>query len=109
MLVEAVREARGLISLAALRLDCSPDLIHAAVAREPSVARAVREARELLKDVAEENLVKLIEQGELGAIKYYLSTQAKDRGYIERQEHQHAGPDGGPLVLTVRVVDDRQP
>ena len=41
--------------------------------------------------------MKLIKSGHFGAIKYYLNTQGKDRGYFER--HAIAGYDGGPVQV----------
>jgi hypothetical protein len=34
-----------------------------------------------------------------GDVKWYLSRKGKRRGYTERQELEHSGPEGGPINL----------
>ena len=60
-------------------------------------AQAVEEEREALKDTVENKLIDEIEAGNMTGIIFYLKTQAKDRGYIER--HEVSGPDGGPVSV----------
>ncbi len=54
------------------------------------------EAKEPLKDDVESELYKAIRRGEAWAICFFLKTQAKDRGYIERSEV--TGAEGAPLL-----------
>ena len=49
----AVYEAKGLASIAAKRLGCSPKTVRNYAARYPTVADAIAQAREDLKDFAE--------------------------------------------------------
>ena len=42
--------------------------------------------REKITDLAEKNLFQKINDKSFPAIKFYLSTKGKDRGYVERQE-----------------------
>lgn len=104
--IVAVREGRGLMTLAAKRLGCHAHTIRNYRRRYATVAAAMDEALEAQLDLAEAKLYQLIGEGDLGAIRYFLSTRGKHRGYVERQEHRHADADGGPLHLTVTVVDD---
>jgi hypothetical protein len=93
----AVYEAKGWRPLqpngwAATRLQCAtmrPNI--------PTVREAITQAREDLKDFAESKLLRRIDDDDLTAIIFFLKTQAKDRGYVERAEV--TGADGGPLHI----------
>jgi len=43
--------------------------------------------KEEIKDYAESKLVEQVQAGNMTAIIYYLKTQAKDRGYVEKSEN----------------------
>ena len=94
----AIRETRGLVTLAAQRLDCSPDTVRNYAKRYVSVAQALRDEREKMTDLAELSLYNAIQNRDAWAVCFYLKTQGKDRGYVERQEH--TGANGGPLQVT---------
>lgn len=63
----------------------------------PELWSVVEEAREIMKDDAESELYRQIRKGNTTALIFYLKTQAKDRGYVERQEH--AGVKDAPLYI----------
>jgi len=96
----AVMEAQGLISVAARRLGVDRSAIYQAAKKHPEVKQAIEDARERTTDLAEGKLFQKINDGDNTAIIFYLKTQAKQRGYVERQEV--TGAEGGEL--TVRVV-----
>ena len=93
----AVYEAKGLASIAAKRLGCNASTVRNYAAKYPTVRDAIVQAREDLKDFAESKLLRRIDDDDLTAIIFFLKTQAKDRGYVERAEV--TGADGGPLHL----------
>jgi hypothetical protein len=92
---KAITEARGFISVAAKRLGCSRSTMYRAIDKYPTVAEAVEDARESMTDLAEGKLVEQINGGNTTAIIFYLKTQGKKRGYVER--HEHTGKDGGAI------------
>lgn len=49
------------------------------------------EPDELFLDIAENALVKKIQDGDITAIIFSLKTKGKKRGYIERQQFEHSG------------------
>jgi hypothetical protein len=102
----AIRDGRGMLSVAARALGCTRQTVDNYLQRHPACRQARTEAKELLKDTAELQLVKAIQDGEAWAICFYLKTQAKDRGYVERAEV--TGADNGPVRLTVEVIDARR-
>lgn len=55
------------------------------------------EIKEFIVDNVEDKLMDNIDGGNVQSIIFYLKTQGKGRGYVERQEI--SGPDGKPLEL----------
>lgn len=104
----AITEAQGLISVAARRLGVSRGAVYNAMNRHKTVAEAAADARERTTDLAEGKLYQKINDGDMTAIIFYLKTQAKQRGYVERQEL--SGPGGGPIqgvtAINVYVPDN---
>lgn len=88
---QAITEAQGLISVAARRLGVSRSAVYNAINRHPTVAEAAEDARERTTDLAEGKLYAKINDGDITAIIFYLKTQGKTRGYVERQERVHSG------------------
>ena len=101
---EALRLSNGLVSIAAKALDCAAPTVRSYIANYPECAQAAAEAKEALKDRAESKLADSIDDREAWAVCFYLKTQAKDRGYVERQEV--TGANGGPQSIRVEYVDD---
>src|SRR2546422_853035 len=85
-IIEALTKSKGMIAMAARLLGCTRQTIYDAISRHPEINDAVGGERELMLDVAEIKLAVAIQNGQPWAIRYYLSTQGKARGYIERQE-----------------------
>ena len=99
----AVYEAKGLCSIAAKRLGCDPATVRNYAAKYPTVREAINQAREDLKDFAESKLLRRMDDDDLTAIIFFLKCQAKDRGYVERQEL--TGADGA--ALDIKLVIDK--
>lgn len=94
--VTALHHAHGIVAGAAKRLGCDRRTIYKYRDRHPEiVTAAIREGRETMCDLTELKLFSAVNAGQAWAICFYLKTQAKHRGYIERQEH--GGPGGGPI------------
>ena len=106
--IEAVKGSRGFITAIARRLNISRTQVYNLQNKWPKLAQAIADEREALKDFPESKLFSQIDEGNTTAIIFYLKTQAKDRGYIERQEI--SGPDGKSvsvsLVEVVRPASD---
>jgi hypothetical protein len=82
----AIYEERGNITATAKRLGCTPQTVYSYVEESQELQYAVMYAREIRKDEYEAALDKRREAGSDAAIIFFLKTQAKDRGYIERHE-----------------------
>lgn len=94
-IIKALKEAKGVITVAAESLDCSRQAIYKRMKKDDDIAQARDDAREGMIDTAENALHDLItdpdHKDHYKAIRYYLSTQGKDRGYSEKHQHEHSG------------------
>ena len=102
-IIDALEVSRGLIAPAARNLGCSRDTIRKYLAEYPEVAKAKADMREAVTDSAESSLYRAIEDREAWAVCFYLKTQAKDRGYVERAEL--SGANGAPVKIKL-VYDE---
>jgi predicted transcriptional regulator len=98
--IAALESADGYVSKAASLLGCTPQTVYNYRDRYATVAEAWHSIRERRHDFVENALHKLIKEGNVTAIIFYLKTQAKERGYVERQEIDHGGK------LKVEYVND---
>jgi len=73
----------------------------------PELKSVRDEARESVKDDAESVLYQQLREGEAWAVCFFLKTQAKDRGYIERTEVEQKT--SARLVIEEDVVGDNHP
>ena len=85
-MVEALRRSKGMVSVAARLIGCNRQTIYNAMERHPEIADAIAGERELLIDTAELKLVDSVTKGQPWAIAFYLKTQGRHRGYIEKRE-----------------------
>jgi hypothetical protein len=100
---DALTQAKGFVSVAARNLSCSDQTVRNYIDRYSVCKQAVTDARESMIDIAEGRLYQNINGGDNTAIIFYLKTQAKHRGYIERYEH--TGRDGGDINIKLTWGD----
>ena len=112
---DALHVAHGLVASAAKMLSASGRKISRQgvqkyIDKSERLKAVLHEERETLKDFAEGELYKLMKAGDKSAIMFFLKCQAKDRGYIERQEMTGAngtpiaGDKAIPLEVKINVV-----
>lgn len=104
-IIDALVDSKGLIFVAAKAVGCHPATIYDYAQKFPAVQETIETERGALTDKAESRLFDAIEKGEAWAICFYLKTQGKSRGYVERQEL--SGPDGGKLEINVNYADSK--
>lgn len=90
-MADALEKCHGFVSTTARMLKCHPQTVRNYMARYPEVAAARKEARETVLDAAEISLIKAVNERQGWAVCFLLKTQAKDRGYIERQQFESVG------------------
>lgn len=89
--VEAIRQSRGYISVAAKKLGCSHQTIRNWIDRSEACSEAIIEARTIRGDFFETALENRVRAGSDAAIIFGLKTLYKDRGYVEKTEHHFTG------------------
>ena len=95
--IAALKATKGMLTVAARRLQCSPQTVQNYLDRYPAVAEARRLEREAFLDIGELALMKKVQDGDIAAICFLLKTQGKARGYVERSEL--TGADGSPIEV----------
>jgi len=99
----ALRASKGMVSVAAKTLNMTRSGLYDRINKSERLQTVVADEREAMTDTAELSLHRAIVGGQAWAVCFYLKTQGKSRGYVERQEI--SGPDG--KAVEVSVVDAR--
>lgn len=84
--IKAIPGTGGIITAIAKKVGCDWYTAKKYITQYATVEAAYNAERETVKDQVETALIAEAKSGESWAVKYYLSTQAKDRGYSEKQE-----------------------
>jgi hypothetical protein len=92
--IEALKETKGLVYLAAKKLGVDPDTVSNYAKRYPTVKATLVSARGEVVDLAEAKLYQATLGGEQWAVLFTLRTQGKERGYVERVQQEVAAKDG---------------
>jgi hypothetical protein len=107
-LTEVIIRAKGNISLAAQSCKVPRKTLYTWIEKY-DLWDAVREGRERRIDFAEARLDKLIAADNVTAIIFFLKTQGRERGYVERQEITGADGEGINLTFALGVEKDQIP
>jgi len=95
-LKEALEKAGGFISIASKSLGCTRKTLYNYILKYPELKELLDDVREGYLDMAEAGLLSHIKDKDKQCLFFYLKTQGKNRGYVERQEF--TGKDGEPIV-----------
>ena len=85
VVADALRQARGIISVAARAIPCSHETVRSYLKRYPVVREAFEDARASLVDLVQVRLAEAVEAGNLRAITTVLTQLGADRGYTRKQ------------------------
>ena len=77
--------------------------IHNRIDESPTLRTAIDDARETMVDNVESALYREVLNGNVTAMIFWLKTQGKRRGWVERTEI--TGADAGPLVINLSWGD----
>jgi len=102
-IIDAIQASSGLLTLAAKKADVTYTTVWRYTQDYPLVKQAVIEAKERMLDFAEGKLYEKIKEGDVASIFFYLKTQGKVRGYIERAEIGGIG--GEPIRYEINTKD----
>jgi hypothetical protein len=101
-MIAALKRTKGMITVAAHDLHCSPQTVRNYIERYEDVRAALQDEREAMLDYCELALFKSIQAGERWAIALYLKTIGRSRGYVERSEV--TGKDGTTLAAPIIYI-----
>ena len=96
-IIDALKETKGMVYLAAKRLGCEAQTIYNYRDRYPAVRAEMEQQDGEVDDAAEMKLYQAIIAGEPWAVQFRLRTKGKGRGYVERVQQEVSGPNGGPI------------
>jgi hypothetical protein len=96
-IIDALKETKGMVYLAAKRLGCEAQTIYNYRDRYPAVRAEMEQQDGEVDDAAEMKLYQAIIAGEPWAVQFRLRTKGKGRGYVERVQNEVSGQDGGPI------------
>ena len=100
---EAITQSDGNIAVASRSLKCGKNTVRSYIDRSLKLQQVLKDARECFIDFAEHKLREHIEKNNLVATIFFLKTQAKHRGYVERPE---PGSEFDELdVITMKMGD----
>ena len=101
-LINAIEESRGFITKVADILKCSRKTVYVYLKKYATAQQALADTREKRHEWVESKLMGQIDSDNLTAIIFYLKTQGKHLGYVERQEV--TGADGAPHKVEIIEV-----
>lgn len=102
-LLEALRKSLGNVTNACQAVGVDRTVFYRYLKEDEEFSASVNEVNDVALDFVESKLMQQINQGNTACIIFYLKTQGKKRGYIERSEIDHT-TDGQPLPGTVSVT-----
>ena len=88
---KALKGTGGIYSAIAEKMGVARQTVSTYVKRSAKARMLWEQEVETVKDMAEGGLFSNIKSKDMGAIKYFLSTRGKDRGYVEKTEVEHSG------------------
>jgi hypothetical protein len=100
--IAKIHDLHGNVSSVARFFKLSRQTMHKYINDKPSVKAALEESREKMIDNVESALYSQALAGNTTAMIFFLKTQGKSRGYVERNEL--TGKDGNEV--TIKVVYD---
>lgn len=106
-MIAALESTLGVVTPAAKKANISSGTHYKWLKEDEEYAAQVRATKDIALDFAESQLHQQIKSGNATSTIFFLKTQGKKRGYVERQEI--TGADGGPIQSeNVRDMTDEE-
>ena len=102
-MIDAIEDAQGFVTRAADILGIGRTSFYTYLKRFATAQQALEDTREKRHEWVESKLMKAVKADNLTAIIFYLKTQGKHLGYVERQELEPIGE------VRIRIVRDEKP
>jgi len=98
---KAILHSAGIISTIAQKCDVDWSTVNNFIKKSPDLQKLLQAEKEGILDLAETQLIKELKLGSAWALKFYLATIGKKRGYVKRSEV--TGEDGEKLEVGIIV------
>ncbi len=98
-LTAQLEKDKGNIAATARKFGVMRSTVYARISDSPVLQKVLTDARESMLDNAESVLYKKVLEGSTPELIFFLKTQGRNRGYVERQEL--TGKDGGAIEVAV--------
>lgn len=89
-LVEAMHKSLGIVTQACTAVGVARDTYYQYYNNDPAFKKRIDDIQNVALDFVEGQLFKQINKGEVSSTIFYLKTKGKNRGFVERQEIEHA-------------------
>ena len=101
---DAINKAGGFISIACKSLGCTRKTIYNYIDKYPELKDVVNDIREHYLDIAEASLIQKVKDGNTPELLFYLKTQGKKRGYVEKQQIDLSSGDNQINKIEIEIV-----
>jgi hypothetical protein len=99
-MIEALEKSLGIVTSACKSVGISRWTHYRWMQEDEDYKRSCEDIKDISLDFAESQLFQQIKDNNTTATIFYLKTQGKKRGYIERQEIAHEG------IKTFQIIED---
>lgn len=99
-IIKAIKKREGHLNLAAKDLGVSRITLFNWRRNHPEIQEAYVDCKEVVTDIAEDQLLKAIKKGNAWAICFHLKTKGRKRGYSEKIHLRHGGDTKSPPIQT---------
>lgn len=106
LVAAALAELQGNVAATAKRFGVARQSVQAIIDKRPSLQKVCHDAREGMLDHAESSLYRAVINGEAWAVCFFLKTQGKKRGYVEKDASGDE-KDMGRYILVVPAEKKR--
>ena len=89
--LEAIKGSGAIVSTVARRLGCQWITARRYIDKWEATKQAMADEEDTILDMAESKLYEAIQNNDIQAAKWILSTKGKKRGYSEKHEVEHTG------------------
>lgn len=107
--IEALKATRGMVALAAEKLECDRNTIYNYIEQYPEIREVVDAQRDKVIDIAELKLEEAVRNGQPWAIAFTLKTIGKKRGYTEKEDDNAREGQQTTEPTTINVVLVKKP
>jgi len=104
--IDAIPGTGGIITTIAKRVGCAWHTAKKYIDTYPTVKRAYDDETESIADLAEVGLIKALKAEDGSMIRFYLTTKARHRGYVVKQEVDVTSDGKSFLGIGVYIPDN---